>query len=70
MVCHVFLIKTTSPLLMERSMDHITKKARNEKGNERSDENGQHVLFYIIVKLGQQLNNLSGLMGSFLEPQV
>jgi hypothetical protein len=56
--------------LMERSMDHITKKARNEKGNERSDENGQHVLFYIIVKLGQQLNNLSGLMGSFLEPQV
>jgi len=42
MMCHVFLIKTASPFLMQRSVDHIAKKAGEEERNKRGDENGQH----------------------------
>jgi hypothetical protein len=39
----MFLIEATSPLLMERSMDYIAKKARDEECDKRCEKNGQHV---------------------------
>lgn len=38
----MFFVETTSPLLMQSAMHHISEEAGDEEGYESGDENGKH----------------------------